>query len=186
MTLAAVAVGFVLVVIVLALPTARRDEVSPTTVPAAPVSVVETFDFDPQGDEAENPRTMAGATDGDTSTAWKTERYNTRDFGGLKEGVGLGFDLGQSMAPREVTVTVTPGTSFELRTSADPDAELDGWEVVPGSERADVDRAAPGEPAVVAVDTGGTSARYWLLWITRLGSSSSCCSTEVFDVAFGS
>jgi hypothetical protein len=36
------------------------------------------------------------AIDGDPGTSWDTERYNTRDFGRLKSGVGLILQLDQA------------------------------------------------------------------------------------------
>jgi putative peptidoglycan lipid II flippase len=58
-------------------------------------------DFDPQGDETENPDAADQAIDGDTQTGWQTTTYfNRPEFGGLKDGVGLVLDLG---APREVS-----------------------------------------------------------------------------------
>lgn len=181
----AAAVGFLLIVLLLAIPTGRKDEVPPATAPSEPLPIVDTFDFDPEGDEAENPRTVPNASDADSGTAWRTERYNSRDLGGLKRGVGVAFDLGAAVAPRTVTVTISPGTSFELRTSDDPDADMDGWRLVPGSGSENVESASSDVPAVVRIDTGTVTARYWLVWITRLANPSKCCSTEVFEVAFG-
>lgn len=181
----AAAVGFLLVVLLLAIPTGRKDDVPPTTAPSEPLPIIDAFNFDPEGDEAENPRTVPNAFDGDSGTAWRTERYNSRDLGGLKDGVGVAFDLGAAVAPGTVTVTITPGTSLELRTSDDPDADMDSWRLVPGSASKDVESASPDVPAVVRIDTGEVTAQYWLVWITRLASPSKCCSTEVFEVAFG-
>ena len=52
-------------------------------------------DFDPEGDGRETG-TQRLAIDGNpTGTAWTTEHYDTQDFGGVKEGVGIAIDAGK-------------------------------------------------------------------------------------------
>jgi len=59
-----------------------------------PVAVSSIDDYDPEGDETENPDRLDNLIDGKESTAWSTELYRSSSFGDLpKTGVGLNFTL---------------------------------------------------------------------------------------------
>jgi eukaryotic-like serine/threonine-protein kinase len=58
-----------------------------------PVTVASIKDYDPEGDNAENPKKLKYLTDGNETTVWSTELYRSATFGGLKRGVGLNFEL---------------------------------------------------------------------------------------------
>lgn len=65
------------------------------------LEIVDVHDFDPQGDDQENPEDVDLAIDGNTATGWKTSTYfNQPELGGLKDGVGLVLSLD---APRRLT-----------------------------------------------------------------------------------
>src|SRR5436190_7267610 len=53
------------------------------------VHLVASNAYDPHGDGQEHDEEVANATDGNVSTFWATERYDSADFGGLKDGVGI-------------------------------------------------------------------------------------------------
>lgn len=74
-------------------------------------------DFDPPpGDGREQPGAVSNAHDEDRSTVWMTDAYDSENYGGVKQGVGLVVDLGQAQALSRVELDVTaPGTSVELR-----------------------------------------------------------------------
>ncbi|NGO71076.1 protein kinase family protein [Streptomyces boncukensis] len=63
-----------------------------------PLKIVGAKDFDPESsDGSENPDKVPDAYDGDPQTYWLTSKYFGRpDFGNLKSGVGLIFDLGSA------------------------------------------------------------------------------------------
>src|SRR5437763_6807508 len=66
-------------------------------------------DYDPQGSGGEHAFTAPRATDGNPSTVWMTEHYNSQDFGGLKDGLGLVLNAGSSVKLAQLTVdTPTP------------------------------------------------------------------------------
>ena len=46
------------------------------------------------------PSTLALALDGDPTTAWETENYDTPDLGNIKDGVGLYLDAGRPVVAR--------------------------------------------------------------------------------------
>ncbi|MBB6627957.1 hypothetical protein H5V45_11580 [Nocardioides sp. KIGAM211] len=76
------------------------------TLPAV-ITGVSAQDFDPQGDPPdENPDLVPLALDGNPSTAWRTMTYD-QNFGpgGLKTGVGLVLDLGESTSVSSVDLT---------------------------------------------------------------------------------
>ncbi len=68
-----------------------------------------TVDYDPQGatarEESPGEAESKAAADGNPETAWSTERYSTREFGQLKDGVGLIFELGQVSQVSSLTIT---------------------------------------------------------------------------------
>lgn len=100
-----VAVALVIGLVVNALRSGSKETAEPTTsaVSTAPVMlpVAKVDDFDPEADGGngeENPNDVAKAWDKDPKTAWTTLTYlNQAKLGGLKPGVGLVVDLGQSV-----------------------------------------------------------------------------------------
>jgi serine/threonine-protein kinase len=119
-------------------------------------------EFDPEGDGQETG-TQEQAVDGNpTGTAWSSEHYDTPDFGGLKDGVGLTIDAGSTVAAKSMTIrALTPGYDaqvYELN-SAPPDS-LSAWgqpvaNISDGGERESV--TLPGKPA-----------KSFLIWITKM------------------
>ena len=54
------------------------------------IAVARATDFDPLGDDSENPGEVGNVIDGDPSTTWTTSTYyNNPALGGLKAGVGV-------------------------------------------------------------------------------------------------
>ncbi len=78
-----------------------------------PVAVTEIQDYDPEGDETENPDTLSNMTDGKESTSWTTELYRSSEFGGLKSGVGFDFTLEEEATIIEI-VSPVEGWKGEL------------------------------------------------------------------------
>ncbi len=141
------------------LPTAVADRPT-TTVPG--VAIVGITDFDPYGDLSEHPERTALVNDGDPGRGWRTERYNSSDFGGLKDGVGLIVELSEPVSLRTVTVrSPKRGWSFELYVSDTSPADTIDWGE-PVATATDVD-------PVTALELDGPTARSVLLWITDLG-----------------
>lgn len=135
---------------------------SETPPAAAPARIVAVRSFDPERDKTENEDETAAAVDGDPATAWSTDRYRTRAFGGLKTGVGLIVDLDEVRAVRSVEVrSRSKGWSADIYVAPGVSDDLDGWGEPVGSIR---DSAGD-----VTADTGGASGGVVLLWITDLG-----------------
>jgi len=170
------------------------------------IRVIETIDFDPEGDDRqENPKMVSQATDGDHTTAWKTESYrNYPDFGRLKDGVGLFLRTEKTTKPGKVWIYADPGTTIELRT-ADKLLELHEKsdffpdnaslsDIAQHTSLADVTQhtslaaqaATIGAEGRIKLDLGESSARNWLLWITHLpATNNNAFRTRIFEVQFG-
>lgn len=124
----------------------------PQGTPATPSS---GGSYDPAGEGSENDRRVPLAFDGDDDTFWITQFYTSAQFGGLKDGVGIWFDLGSPQEVSSIAVTsITGGWRGAIRTSEDGR----GWN-------------PPSDPEQVGAEhlfeTGG-SHRYWMIWITSL------------------
>jgi eukaryotic-like serine/threonine-protein kinase len=122
-------------------------------------------EFDPEGDGQETG-TEEQAVDGNpTGTAWSTEHYDTADFGGLKDGVGLAIDAGDSVAAKSIVIrALTPGYDAEIyEINSSPPDSLSGW----GQPVAKISDAGESE----RVTLPGRPAQSFLIWITKAPSA---------------
>ena len=130
-----------------------------------PVAVAGARSFDPEGDGSENDDEVRAVSDGNPDSVWATDRYNTREFGALKPGVGVILDLGAETGVRRVRVSSpTSGWNGQVHVGGSLDARAFGdWGPVVGSPQEGVTGSAVFElPA-------GTRGRAVLVWFTRLG-----------------
>jgi putative peptidoglycan lipid II flippase len=121
-------------------------------------------DFDPQGDESENPDDANLAIDGDPDTGWRTTSYfNRPELGGLKDGVGLVVDLGETREVSQVRLTLAgDATTVELYSAPDrtsPPVRMSGL-VKLGSVTADGGQ--------VRLDVDDAETRFLVVWLTSL------------------
>jgi serine/threonine-protein kinase len=122
-----------------------------------PVALHGVGDWDPQGNGREHGASARLATDGDLSTSWYTETYNSAEFGGLKDGVGLVLDAGGPVALRTLAVR-SPSPGFRAT-------------ILAGDSRSGpfaTDSSAQEVGAAATFALAGKSARYYVVWITRL------------------
>lgn len=131
-------------------------------------------DFDPEGDDTENSDDVNLAIDGNGNTSWRTETYESADFGGLdKRGVGLRIDLAETADVSFVEVDAADsGWSVEIYVAEAAADDLAGWgspvataEDLSTSERFDIDPPASGAAVLV--------------WITRLPSAGRLSISEI-------
>jgi eukaryotic-like serine/threonine-protein kinase len=103
----------------------------------ASIRIVRAQDSDPFGqDQAENPDRVGLAIDGNRDTFWSTEHYNSAAFGGLKQGLGLFFDLGGAREVTRVTISSPQaGWQFELLPGSAPDAQARPVSAADGTTR---------------------------------------------------
>jgi hypothetical protein len=144
------------------------DNVRPEIgTPAAPTSVaiVDAHSFDPRvpGD-VENEEQVGLAIDGDPATAWKTDTYANRQFGRLKDGVGLVVALDGSRALDQLVVE-SPSSAWaaSIYVAAGDPGTLDGWGAPVTS--------ADGIDGGATFDLQGAEGESVLIWITDLGSA---------------
>ena len=140
---------------------APQDESSDAAAPAAqaePLDVEGVASFDPEGGDGENDDDLPALIDDDKSTTWRTDIYNSAEFGGLKDGVGFTLDLG---AKRDVSAVeldaVTSGLNLDIRAADEPADDLEGWESLGTIDDAD-------QKAALELDEP-VSTRYLLIWI---------------------
>ncbi|HYY34607.1 MAG TPA: protein kinase [Gaiellaceae bacterium] len=118
---------------------------------AAKVHVKAIADYDPFGDRTEHPAEVPAATDGNPSTFWTTEGYESFS----KPGVGLVLDAGHPMELTELTViSDTPGFTAKIQASNRADG---GFVDVSNDETVG---------ARTAFGLAGGKYRYYLIWIT--------------------
>lgn len=116
-------------------------------------------DFDPGGDDVEHPTETALAWDEDEATSWSTETYQDAFEVLGKNGVGIVFDLGETMDVAVVElVTSSPGIDVEIRASDELASDENGFEVIE-------ERSGIATEETFEVDASG---RFWLVWITGL------------------
>jgi eukaryotic-like serine/threonine-protein kinase len=109
-------------------------------------------DYDPQGDGSEHPDEVSRATDGDPSTFWTTETYDTF----AKPGVGLILDAGKEVKIEHLQiVSDEPGFTAEILAGNNSSGGF-----VPYSEEQEIGSRTTLELA------GGESYRYYVIWIT--------------------
>ena len=130
-------------------------------------------DFDPYGGDGEHPEEAPLAADGDPGTSWTTQTYST-ELTTLKPGVGLTFDLGEDTAVSSVAITGSAGMDIEVRAGDSCSGDEKAFEEV-ASER--------GFSGQAELSFEETSARCWLLWITRL-SADGGGSASIAEVKF--
>ncbi|MDQ3757222.1 MAG: hypothetical protein M3394_05180, partial [Actinomycetota bacterium] len=125
------------------------------------------------GDGNENEDTVSMAVDGRADTAWGTSRYNTRDFGNLKDGVGIYVQVPAGQALRRLDVqSPTQGWAAAVYVAERPGTELADW-------GAPVDRKAALDAGTVSFDLDGRRGAAVLLWITDPGEANKAEVAEI-------
>jgi hypothetical protein len=113
--------------------------------------------YDPQGTGGEHDELAGRATDRNPLTAWTTETYDSQDFGGLKDGVGLMLDAGSPVKLAQLTVTTeTPGFTAEIQSG---NSSTGGFTTDSSSQ------TVSGTTTFALQDR---IARYYVVWITQL------------------
>lgn len=152
------------------------DRVSPGGGSAQPLDLAGATAFDPFGGDGENGDQARLAIDGDEATFWTTENYNSRDFGGLKDGVGIFVDLGESYDLDELRIT-SPDTGWAaaVYVSDSPHTTLADW----GERVGTVEAAGAG---TTTIDAGDGQGSYVLFWLTDLGDGPPRVSFDLQEI----
>ena len=137
----------------------------PTTPATAlePVEDVTASDYDPTGDDQEHGEEAQLAVDGDASTSWPTEEYDTGSL--QKDGVGLALAPVEAVPARGLDLeTTTPGFNMTIYGAEDPTvpSSIDsGWTQIASED--DVQRKGR-----IDLDTAGRDFSHYLIWITEI------------------
>jgi len=142
------------------------DQAPPDGAPPAalePVEDVEASDYDPAGDDEEHGEEAQMAVDGDSSTSWPTEEYDT---GALqKDGVGLTLTPIEPLPARGLDLeTTTPGFDVTIYGAEDPtrpESIDSGWAEIASEEG--IEREGR-----IDLDSAGSDFSHYLVWITAL------------------
>jgi eukaryotic-like serine/threonine-protein kinase len=123
-------------------------------------------EFDPEGDGQETG-TEEQAIDGNpTGTAWSTEHYDSTDFGGLKDGVGLVIEASDPVNAKTIVIkSLTAGYDAEIYViNGSPPDSLSDW----GTPVATISDGGDNETAKLP----GKAAQSFLIWITTAPTAS--------------
>jgi len=138
-----------------------------------PITITGTGAYDPYGDGTEHDSDAPKATDGNATTYWATEKYNSGLEGVHKAGVGLVLDATSLVQLSRITLlTDTPGFTAEIRATniqGTLGQKVSESRVVGRTTRFTINQSAP--------------KRYYLVWITKLAPGVPAHVNEVH--AFG-
>ena len=142
--------------------------------PAAHIANVQVY-LSVSGHTLDNASRVGQAFDGNPSTAWSTDQYNSPTFGNLYPGIGLEIQLAQTATLRTLTVdSPTQGWSASAYVSSSPvstGTALSAW----GAPTA----AKSGISGTTTFSLGDRKGQYVLLWITNLGPTRMAQVAEV-------
>jgi len=110
-------------------PTSTTETTESTTTTLPPFNNgVRAVSFDPFGDSEEHDEAVSRPFDGDPSTFWDTEKYKTRKFGELKQGVGLVVEFEEPQALDQLRILSNRvDWSVQIYEADAPSTSLDGW-----------------------------------------------------------
>lgn len=149
----------------------------PGTPAGTPLQISTATVYDPFGDGApENDRDVPQSYDGDPATSWPTLTYRgSADFGNLKPGVGILYDLGSEQSLSGVSITGSDGAAVEVRTGDDAEGDLDSFAVgAQGDLTGSADDLAFAEPV---------TTRYVLVWVTGLVPADGGFAADLAEVS---
>ena len=139
------------------------DEQPAAAAALEPVEDVTASDYDPSGDDSEHGEEAQMAVDGDASTSWPTEEYDTGSL--QKDGVGLVLAPAEPVPARGLDLeTTTPGfdmTIYGAESSVLPDSIGSGWTEIASED-------SFGGKERIDLDTAGRGFSHYLIWITAL------------------
>lgn len=149
-----------------------EDEEDEPEAPAPEVASVEAID--PEGDDEENSDAaelvLPGAEGG-----WQSERYNSPEFGGLKSGLGLMFELEEESQISSIDLSAPDGeVRLEVRVGDSDDvedAETVAEETADGDTTIELDEPATGS--------------YVFLWYTQAAPEGGGYRVMVDEVEIG-
>ncbi|GAB3654997.1 protein kinase family protein [Glycomyces tarimensis] len=161
-----------------------EDETSVAAPTEAEISADDLRIIDPGGDRTELEG-VANVVDGNASTGWSTQTYNSPEFGNItgKDGMGILVDLGEPMEVASVRVQMTSAGSSVGLLGGDEDFGDDS-----AGDREIVDSYITLTEQVEDADTNielqasGDATRYVVVWVTKLPPSSGGYKITISDI----
>jgi hypothetical protein len=142
--------------------------------PAVPVKVASASPYGGPAGGGEHPEEAALAVDGSAATKWYTQHYATAAFGQLRPGTGLMFDLGRRVTVRTLTLRLAV---------AGVKAQVHAGDSTAGLLSARTVGSAGDAPSTWTLHPDVT-ARYWLVWFTRLAPDDGGFRAGVAEASF--
>jgi serine/threonine-protein kinase len=125
-------------------------------------------DYASGGPADSHANTAPAATDGDPGTFWYTQSYATPTFGNLMKGLGLVVDAGRSVKLTKITVqSPTPGFTAQIQAGSSQSGPFS------------TDSATQTVGSSTTFTLSGQTARYYVVWISRLPSGGKAEISEV-------
>lgn len=139
-------------------------------------------EFDPYGDHTDpHVKEAPFAIDGDPSTAWHTQTFAGPNLGNIKPGVGLLVDFGGTPKVSAVRLHLLgTGTTVQLLESNGSNPPTDLNALKPVATKADA-----GDNVTLRL-SAPTSARYWVVWFTKLPAADGGYRGGVAEMTFES
>lgn len=153
-------------------PTASAPATIEPTGQAAPIELtadqVRVVD-PPDGNRAEL-RDVELVVDGDLSTGWRTDRYNSADFGSIKPGMGILINLGEPRQVDSVRVELaTGGATADLRVGdSDPGSSRAGDDQIYQSYQPIGEPVTSGTTIVFSAFDPEQTYQYLMVWFSEL------------------
>lgn len=137
----------------------------------------------PQGDRAELDD-VALVVDGDLTTSWRTDRYNSAQFGGIKPGMGILINLGEPRHVASVRVELgTPGATAEVRVGdEDPGSSPKGDDEVYQTYTPVGEQQQGGTTMVFSAFDAEQTYQYLMVWFIDLPPDGDKFRVEVQQV----
>ena len=142
---------------------------------AGPIAILSATGFDPQGDEKESNSQAPRVYDDNLATSWRSEIYQTAQFGNLKKGVGVLLDLGQPTSVHQVTLDLGNGPA-DVTVYAATEPSLQGATVIGTAS------AASGRTELKAA-SAMPEAQYVIVWFTSLVQDGSQFRVSLSEIA---
>ncbi len=164
--------------------TGKKESPAPAPAPTgAPIEITGTQSFDPSpGDGQENDDQLKLAIDGNPGTGWTTETYQapTTEAAVGKPGVGMIVTTAQPAVARTMRIrSEVNGWSTQIYASASgPPTTLQGWGKPIGDQ--------PDMQTDSEIELSPRTAKYYLIWITKLASTPTGYNVQINEVGLKS
>ncbi|GAA3708634.1 hypothetical protein GCM10022238_24580 [Gordonia hankookensis] len=134
---------------------------APTPAAAGPIALRNVSLVDFSGQPPDNASNLQNVISG-AAPPWQTDSYRgSANFGGLKQGLGLMFDLGGPHAVKSVTITTpTPGFNVSIRTSPTAQPTL--------AQTAEVAAGPVSQPTTTITIPNPQQSPFLMVWLTSL------------------